>query len=90
MFNVRLVGGHLYGKQLFTWLSLVVSLMASFVLSFFPLNVLDEIWDLIESVSEGFLTYSCIRHVISVSIKISKSASFCKTGGEKCRCSHTS
>ena len=59
MFNVRLAGGHLYGKQLFTWLSLVVSLMASFVLSFFPLDVLDEIWDLIESVSEGFLTYSC-------------------------------
>ena len=28
------------------------------MLSFFPLNVLDEIWDLIESVSEGFLTYS--------------------------------
>ena len=58
MLNVRLAGGHLYGKQLFTWLSLVVSLMASFVLSFFPLDVLDEIWDLIESVSEGFLTYS--------------------------------
>ena len=53
MFNVRLAGGHLYGKQLFTWLSLVVSL-------FFPLDVLDEIWDLIESVSEGFLTYSSI------------------------------
>ena len=49
MFNVRLAG---------TWLSLVVSFMASFVLSFFPLDVLDEIWDLIESVSEGFLTYS--------------------------------
>ena len=32
--------------------------MASFVLSFFPLDVLDGIWDLIESVSEGFLTYS--------------------------------
>ena len=31
--------------------------MASFVLFFFPLDVLDEIWDLIESVSEGFLTY---------------------------------
>ena len=27
-------------------------------LSFFPLDVLDEIWDVIESVSEGFLTYS--------------------------------
>ena len=46
MFNVRLAGGHLYGKQLFTWLSPVVSLMASFVPSFFPLDVLDEIWDL--------------------------------------------
>ena len=33
--------------------------MASFVLSFSPLDVLDEIWDLIESVSEGFLTYLC-------------------------------
>ena len=61
MFNVRLAGGHLYGKQLFTWLSLVVSLMASFVLSFFPLDVLDEIWDLIELVSEGFLTYSPLK-----------------------------
>ena len=30
-----------------------------FMLSFFPLDVLDESWDLIESVSEGFLTYSC-------------------------------
>ena len=59
MFNVRLAGGHLYGKQLFTWLSLAVSFMASFVLSFFPLDVLDGIWDLIESVFEGFLTYSC-------------------------------
>ena len=49
MFNVRLAGGHLYGKQLFTWLSLVASLIASFVLSFFPLDVLDEIWDLIDS-----------------------------------------
>ena len=58
MLNVRLAGGHLYGKQLFTWLSLVVSLMGSFVLSFSPLDVLDEIWDLIESVSEAFLTYS--------------------------------
>ena len=28
------------------------------MLSFFPLDVLDEIWDVIESVSEGFLIYS--------------------------------
>ena len=60
MVNVRLAGGHLNGKQLFTWLSLVVSLMASFVLSFFPLDILDEIWDLIESLSKGFLTYSLL------------------------------
>ena len=58
MFNVRLAGGRLCGRWLFTWLSLVVSFMASFVLSFFPLDVLGGIWDLIESVSEGFLTYS--------------------------------
>ena len=41
--------------------------MASFVLSFFPLDVLDEIWDLIESVSEGFLTYCSIAHSLSLS-----------------------
>ena len=64
MFNVRLAGGHLFGKQLFTWLSLVVSLMASYVLSFIPLDVLDEIWDLIESVSEGFLTNSSTPVVV--------------------------
>ena len=64
MFDVRIAVGHLYGKQLFTWLSLVVSLMASFVLSFFPLDVLDEIWDLVESVSEGFLTYSFMIYSI--------------------------
>ena len=34
MLKVRLAGGHLYGKQLFTLLSLVVSFMASFVLSY--------------------------------------------------------
>ena len=30
------------------------------MLSFFPRDVLDEIWDLIESVSEGFPTYSLL------------------------------
>ena len=54
MLIVRLACDHLYQKQLFTWLLLVMSLVGSFVLSFFPLDVLDEIWDLIESVS----TYS--------------------------------
>ena len=35
-----------------------------FVLSFFPPDVLDKIWDKIESVSEGFSTYlcKCIRY----------------------------
>ena len=58
MFYVRLAGGHLYGKQLFTWLSLVVSLMGLFVLSVSPLDVLDEIGDVIASVPGGFRTYS--------------------------------
>ena len=65
MLNVRVACGHLYGKQLFTWLSLVVSFMVSFVLCFFPLDVLDGIWDLIESVSEGFLTYSLLIIILS-------------------------
>ena len=42
---------------MFMWLSLVMSLMLFFVLSLFPRDVLDEILDLIESVSEGFPTY---------------------------------
>ena len=55
MFNVRLAGDHLYGKWMFPWLSLEMSLMVYyFVLSFFPRDVLDEIWDQIESVSENF------------------------------------
>ena len=57
MFNIRLAGAHLYGKLLFTGLSLVMSLIVSFVLFFVPQDVLDEIWVLIESVSEGFPTY---------------------------------
>ena len=35
-----------------------MSMMVSFVLSFFPRDVLDEILNLIESVSEDFLSYS--------------------------------
>ena len=37
---------------------LVMTLMASFCAVCFPTRFLDEIWDLIESVSEGFSTYS--------------------------------
>ena len=35
------------------------------MLSFFPRDVLDELWDLIESVSEGFPTYTCSITVLS-------------------------
>ena len=37
-----------------------------FVLSFFPLDVLDEILDLDESVSEGFPTYSFITLILQL------------------------
>ena len=36
----------------------MMSLMGLFVLSFFPRDVMDKIWDLIESVSWGFPTTS--------------------------------
>ena len=36
-----------------------MSLMASFCAVIFPRDVLGDIWDLIESVSEGFPTYFC-------------------------------
>ena len=46
MFYVRLAGDHLYGKWLFNWLSLVMSLMVSYcVLSVSLRDVLDEILD---------------------------------------------
>ena len=44
--NVRLAGDHLYGKLLFTWLSLVVSMIVSFcAVLFCPRDVLDDILD---------------------------------------------
>ena len=45
MLNVRLAGDYQYGKLLFTWLSLVMSLMVSFCAVVFMRGVLDEIWD---------------------------------------------
>ena len=39
-----------------------MSMMVSFVLSFFPRDVLDEILNLIESVSEDFPSYSLMSH----------------------------
>ena len=38
-----------------------MSMMVSFVLSFFPRDVLDEILNLIGSVSEGFPSYSSLQ-----------------------------
>ena len=57
MTNVSLADDHLHEKLLFTWLSVVVSLMISFYAVFCPRDVLGETWDLIESVLEGFPTY---------------------------------
>ena len=47
--------------------------MVSFVLSFFPRDVLHEILNLIESVSEGFPSYSCQSIVITIAMTIIKS-----------------
>ena len=48
--------------------------MVSFVLSFFPRDVLDEIFDLIELISEGFPTYSCTITVLHIN-RLSKTES---------------
>ena len=61
MLNVRVADDHLFRKLLFTWLSLVMFLSVSSVLSVYPQDVLDEIWDLIESISECFPTYACTK-----------------------------
>ena len=37
---LRLAGDHLYGKLLFTWLSLVMSMMVSFCAVLFPTRCL--------------------------------------------------
>ena len=44
-----------------------MSMMVSFVLSFFPRDVLDEILNLIESASEDFPSYSYINFSASAS-----------------------
>ena len=40
LLNVRLAGDHLFGKLLFTWLSLVMSIMVSFCAVRFPTRCL--------------------------------------------------
>ena len=59
MTNGRLTGDHLYGKWLFIWLSLVMSLMVSYFFAvLFPREVLYEILDWTElSVPENFPAY---------------------------------
>ena len=57
MLNVRLADDHLNGKLLFIWLSHVMFLMMSFCAAVHPRDVLDENWDLTESVSGGLTTY---------------------------------
>ena len=42
-----------------------MSVMVSFVLSFFPRDVLDEILNLIGSVSEGYPSYSYMQTVFN-------------------------
>ena len=57
---------HLYGKLLFTWMPLVMSMMVSFCAVLFPRDVLDEILDLIESDSEVFIFILLIRKITYV------------------------
>ena len=48
-----------------------MSMMVSFVLSFFPRDVLDEILNLIESVSEDFPSYSYTNgHFLHVKVLV--------------------
>ena len=43
-----------------------MSMMVSFCVFLYPRDVLDEILNLIESVSEGFPSYSCLLGVVIV------------------------
>ena len=45
MLNVSLTDDYLYRKLLFTWLSLLMSLMVFVCAVVFPRDVLEEIWD---------------------------------------------
>ena len=45
-----------------------MSMMVSFVLSFFPRDVLDEILNLIGSVSEGFPSYSFTQYKLDPAV----------------------
>ena len=58
MLTVRLADDHLYGEIAVHPAVAGDVFDGVFLCCFFPRDVLDEIWDLTESVSEGFLTYS--------------------------------
>ena len=60
--------------------------MASFVLSFFPLDVLGGIWDLIESVSEGFFTYFYKRVLVELIKKYNAAMNNFKLEKNVCIC----
>ena len=53
-----------------------MSMMVSFVLSFFPRDVLDEILNLIESVSEDFPSYSSSARA-SYNLDDSRARAYC-------------
>ena len=66
-----------------------MSMMVSFVLSFFPRDVLDEILNLIESVSEDFPSYSFsfsaymiffVKILIETNVNISNALNFSGAG----------
>ena len=48
-----------------------MSMMVSFVLSFFPRDVLDEILNLIESVSEDFPSYFYLKDISFITCNLS-------------------
>ena len=55
-----------------------MSMMVSFVLSFFPRDVLDEILNLIGSVSEGFPSYSSIYSALNTILVETEACIACK------------
>ena len=76
MLNVRLADDHLMGNSSSPGCRWSCLWWRLFVLSFFPRNVLDEIWDLIELISEGFLTYSSIQPVEKIKYDDTSSSRF--------------
>ena len=69
MLNVRLADDRLYA----VYLAVACYVFdGSFVLSLFPRDVLDEIWDLIKSVSDDFPTYFYQRNKDKLSVLMIK------------------